>query len=217
VFREGSLVVKFYDCTTAPSPRRVRIFLAEKGIALPMVQVNLRQGEQFSAAFRALNPDSTVPVLELDNGRCITDIVAICRYFEEMHPAPPLMGIDAEDKAVIEMRQRWCEREGFYAAMDAFRNATPGLKGRALPGPEDYEQIPALAERGRARLNSFFRRLDALLAASEFVAGPRYTIADITALVSIDFAGWRKLAPPEELVHLRRWHAAVSARPSAAA
>jgi glutathione S-transferase len=127
------------------------------------------------------------------------------------------MGIDAEDKAVIEMRQRWCEREGFYAAMDAFRNATLGLKGRALPGPDDYEQIPALAERGRARLASFFRRLDALLAEDEFVAGRRYSIADITALVSIDFAGWRKLKPPEELGHLRRWHAAVSARPSAAA
>lgn len=209
--------MKFYDCVTAPSPRRVRIFLAEKGVVLPTVQVNLRDGEQFSAAFRAVNPDATVPVLQLDNGRCITDIVAICRYVEETHPAPPLMGVDAEDKAVVEMRQRWCEREGFYAAMDAFRNATPGLKGRALPGPDDYEQIPALAERGRARLGSFFRRLDALLAGGEFVAGPRYSIADITALVSIDFAGWRKLKPPEELAHLRRWHAAVSARPSAAA
>jgi glutathione S-transferase len=209
--------VKFYDCASAPSPRRVRIFLAEKGIAVPTVQVNLRDGEQFSAAFRAVNPESTVPALELDSGRCITDIIGICRYFEETHPAPALMGVDAEDKAVVEMRQRWCEREGFYAAMDAFRNATPGLKGRALPGPDDYEQIPALAERGRARLGNFFRRLDALLADSEFVAGPRYTVADITALVSIDFAGWRKLKPPEELSQLRRWHAAVSARPSAAA
>jgi glutathione S-transferase len=209
--------VKFYDCATAPSPRRVRIFLAEKGITMPTAQVNLRDGEQFSAAFRAVNPDSTVPVLQLDNGRSITDIIAICRYVEEMHPMPVLMGVDAEDKAVVEMRQRWCEREGFYAAMDAFRNATAGLKGRALPGPDDYEQIPALAERGRARLDNFFRRLDALLAESEFVAGPRYSVADITALVSVDFAGWRKLKPPEELGHLRRWYAAVSARPSAAA
>lgn len=209
--------MKFYDCATAPSPRRVRIFLAEKGVAVPTVQVNLREGEQFSAAFRAINPDSTVPVLQLDNGRCLTDIVAICRYVEETHPMPALMGIDAEDKAVVEMRQRWCEREGFYAAMDAFRNATPGLKGRALPGPDDYEQIPALAERGRARLSSFFRRLDALLAESEFVAGSRYSVADITALVSIDFAGWIKLQPPPELTQLKRWHEAVSARPSAKA
>ena len=209
--------MKFYDCATAPSPRRVRIFLAKKGLAMPTVQVNLGGGEQFSAAFRALNPDATVPVLQLDSGRCLTDIIAICRYVEETHPAPALMGIDAEDKAIVEMRQRWCEREGFYAAMDAFRNATPGLKGRGLPGPDDYEQIPALAERGRARLGSFFRRLDEWLAGSEFVAGPRYSVADITALVSIDFAGWRKLKPPEELGHLRRWYAAVSARPSAAA
>jgi glutathione S-transferase len=181
--------VKFYDCTTAPSPRRVRIFLAEKGIAVPTVQVNLRDGEQFSAAFRAVNPDGTVPVLQLDSGVCITDILGICRYFEETRPMPPLMGIDAEDRAVVEMRQRWCEREGFYAAMDAFRNAASGLKGRGLPGPDDYEQIPALAERGRARLGNFFRRLDALLAGNEFIAGPRYTVADITALVSIDFGG----------------------------
>ncbi|HKW52329.1 MAG TPA: glutathione S-transferase [Stellaceae bacterium] len=209
--------MKFYDCATAPSPRRVRIFLAEKGVALPTVQVNLRDGEQFSAAFRALNPDGTVPVLQLDSGRSVTDIIAICRYVEETHPTPALMGVDAEDKAVVEMGQRWCEREGFYAAMDAFRNATPGLKGRGLPGPDDYEQISALAERGRARLGSFFRRLDALLAESEFVAGPRYSVADITALVSIDFAGWSKLRPPEELGHLGRWYAAVSARPSATA
>jgi glutathione S-transferase len=213
--RSRSRDVKFYDCATAPSPRRVRIFLAEKGVVLPTVQVNLRDGEQFSAAFRAVNPDCTPPVLQLDNGRCVTDIIAICRYVEETHPMPALMGIGAEDKAVVEMRQRWCEREGFYAAMDAFRNAAAGLKGRGLPGPDDYEQIPALAERGRIRLGSFFRRLDALLADSEFVAGPR--AADITALVSIDFAGWRKLTPPEELGHLGRWHAAVSARPSAKA
>lgn len=209
--------MKFYDCATAPSPRRVRIFLAEKGITVPTVQVNLRDGEQFSTAFRAVNPDGTVPVLQLDSGRCIADIIGICRYFEETQPTPALMGIDAEDKAVVEMRQRWCEREGFYAAMDAFRNATSGLKGRGLPGPDDYEQIPALAERGRARLGHFSERLDALLVRSEFIAGERYSVADITALVSIDFASWRKLKPPEELSHLKRWYAAVSARPSAKA
>ena len=120
--------MKFYDCTTAPSPRRVRIFLAEKGISVPTVQVDLRNGEQFSPAFRAINPDCTVPVLELDNGTRIADIVAICRYFEELHPTPPLMGRTAEEKAVIEAWQRRIERDGFYAAMEAFRNSTPGLK-----------------------------------------------------------------------------------------
>jgi glutathione S-transferase len=211
------VAVKLYDCATAPSPRRVRIFLAEKGVSLPLVQVDLRHGEQLGAAFRAINPDATVPVLELDNGTRIADIVAICRYIEEIHPEPPLMGRDAEDKAVVEAWQRWCEREGFYAAMEAFRNATPGLKGRALPGPDDYEQIAALAERGRTRLARFFERLDARLHDSAFIAGAHYTIADITALVSVDFAGWAKMKPPDTLAHLQRWHAAVSARPSAKA
>jgi len=209
--------MKFYDCSTAPSPRRVRIFLAEKGITVPTVQVDLRKGEQLGAAFRAVNPDSTVPVLELDDGTRIADIVGICRYFEEIQPAPPLMGRNPAEKAVMEGWQRWCERECFYAVMDAFRNATPGLKGRALPGPDDYEQIPALAERGRARVTSFFRRLNERLADNEFIAGTVYGIADITAMVSIDFAGWIKLRPTEDQPHLRRWHAAVSARPSAKA
>ena len=209
--------MKFYDCATAPSPRRVRIFLAEKSIAVPTVQVDLRGGEHLGDAFRAINPDMTVPVLELDNGRRIADIVGICRYFEETHPSPPLMGTDAEDKAVVETWQRWCEREGFYAVMDAFRNATPGLKDRALPGPDNYPQIPPLAERARARVARFFERLDARLADSAFIAGPRYTIADITALVSTDFGGWAKVRPAAGLTHLKRWHDAVSARPSAKA
>jgi glutathione S-transferase len=195
----------------------VRIFLAEKGISVPTVQVNLRDGEQLGAAFKVINPDCTVPVLELDNGTRIADIVGICRYFEETHPTPPLMGSDAEEKAVIEMWQRWCEREGFYAGMDAFRNATPGLQGRALPGPEDYDQIPALAERGRARIARFYRRLDERLSESAFIAGRRYTIADITALVVIDFAAWIKLKVPDGHTHLKRWYESVNARPSARA
>ena len=126
--------MKFYDCVTAPSPRRVRIFLAEKGLTVPTVQVDLRNGEQFTPAFRALNPDCMVPVLELDSGAAITDIIAICRYFEELHPDPPLMGRSAEERAIIESWLRRIEWDGIYAAQEAFRNATPGLKGRALPG-----------------------------------------------------------------------------------
>jgi glutathione S-transferase len=209
--------MKFYDCSTAPSPRRVRIFLAEKGISVPTVQVDLRSGEQFSPAFRAINPDATVPVLELDNGTRIADAIGICVYFEAAHPQPPLMGEGAEEKAVITERQRIAERNGFYAVMEAFRNSTPGLKGRGLPGPDDYEQIPALAERGRARVMHFFNEMDARLARHPFVAGPRYSIADITALVSVDFAHWAKLSIPDACSHLRRWHAEVSARPSAKA
>jgi glutathione S-transferase len=209
--------MKLYDCTTAPSPRRVRVFLAEKGVSVPTVQVDLRNGEQFTPAFRALNPDCTVPVLQFDSGAVVTDIIAICRYFEELHPEPNLMGRDAEERAIIASWQRRVERDGVYAAMEAFRNSTPGLKGRALPGPENYEQIPALAERGRARVGHFFAWLDARLEHNEFVCGPRFTVADISAMVAVDFCGWAKLKPPEHLTHLYRWHMAVSARPSSKA
>jgi glutathione S-transferase len=209
--------MKLYDCASAPSPRRVRIFLAEKGIEVPTVQVDLRKGEQFTESFRALNPDCTVPVLELDDGTRITDAIGICVYFEAVRPAPPLMGGDPQRKAIITAAQRRAEREGFYAVVEAFRNFTPGLKGRSLPGPHGYEQIPALAERGRARVLRFFETMEAELAGSAFVCGPDYSIADITTLVTVDFAKWIKLAIPEGSVHLRRWYDQVSARPSAKA
>src|SRR5208283_4835932 len=148
--------MKFYDCSTAPSPRRVRIFLAEKGISVPTVQVDLRSNEQLTPAFRAINPDATVPSLELDDGTRINDAIGICVYFEAIQPQPALMGEGAAERALVTSWQREVERNGVYAVMDAFRNATPGFKGRALPGPHDYEQIPALAERGRLRVAHFF-------------------------------------------------------------
>jgi glutathione S-transferase len=209
--------MKFYDCSTAPSPRRVRIFLAEKGITVPTTQVDLRNNEQLTPAFRAINPDATVPALVLDDGTHINDAVGICVYFEAIHPQPPLMGATAEEKAVVTSWQREVERNGFYAVMEAFRNWARGLKGRALPGPYNYEQIPALAERGRLRVGHFFARMDARLAQSEYVAGARYTIADITALVTIDFAAGAKLPIPENCAHLRRWYGQVSGRQSAKA
>lgn len=209
--------MKFYDCSTAPSPRRVRIFLAEKGISIPTVQVDLRNGEQFTPAFRAINPDCTVPALALDDGTVIGDAIAICGYLEELHPEPPLIGSTPQERAVVTALNRQIERDGFFAAMEAFRNAAKGLKGRALPGPHDYEQIPELAERGRARVGHFFRTMDERLGGSEFVAGSRYTIADISTLVLTDFAAWAKLTVPDECGNLRRWYASVSARPSAKA
>ena len=209
--------MKFYDCATAPSPRRVRIFLAEKGISVPTVQVDLRNNEQLTDAFRAINPDATVPSLELDDGTRVNDAIGICVYFEAVHPQPPLMGETATEKALIAAWQREVERNGFYAVMEAFRNWARGLKGRALPGPYDYEQIPALAERGRLRIAHFFERMNERLAQSEFIAGPRYSIADITGLVVVDFAQAVKMTPPDELKDLRRWYAAVAARPSAKA
>jgi glutathione S-transferase len=209
--------MKFYDCSTAPSPRRVRIFLHEKGISVPTVQVDLRNNEQLTPAFRAVNPDATVPSLELDDGTRINDAIGICVYFEAIKPQPSLMGENAEEKALITSWQREVERNGFYAVMEAFRNFTPGLKDRALPGPHNYEQIPALAARGRARSGHFFEQMNARLEHSAFVAGGRYSIADITALVVVDFARWIKMTPGDEQKHLRRWHEQVSARPSAKA
>jgi glutathione S-transferase len=206
--------MKFYDCSTAPSPRRVRIFAAEKGISLPSVQVDLRNGEQFSDAFRAINPDCTVPALALDDGTVIADAVAICGYLEDLHPDPPLIGSTPQERAVVSALNRQIERDGFFAAMDAFRNTAKGLKGRALPGPHDYEQIPELAERGRKRMENFFRAMDTRLAGQEFLAGGRFTIADISAFVLTDLASRAKITVPEECTHLRYWHSAVSARPS---
>jgi glutathione S-transferase len=207
----------FYDCTTAPSPRRVRIFVAEKGISVPTVQVDLRSGEHLGPAFRAVNADATVPVLELDDGQRLFDIVGICRWFEETVPLPRLFGTSPLEKASVESWLRWCDREGFYAVMDAFRNSTPGLKDRALSGSRNYPQIPELAERSRLRIADFFRRLDDRLGGNEFLAGLSFSIADITAMVSIDFAAWMKIVPPAERAHLHRWLAAVRSRPSSKA
>jgi glutathione S-transferase len=214
-WRREDIAMKLYDYTLAPNPKRVRIFLAEKGITMPTVQVDLRGGEQFTPEFRAINPECTVPVLEFDDGRRIAEVVAICLYFELAHPEPALMGSRAEDKAIVADWHHRVERQGFWAVGDAFRNSAPGLKGRALPGPDDYEQIPALAHRGRARVARFFEMMDRELAGREYVAGDRYTIADIMALVTVNFAARIDLKVPEGCVHLRRWHQAVSARPSA--
>jgi glutathione S-transferase len=209
--------MKLYDYHLAPNPRRVRIFLAEKGIAVPTMQVDLRAGEQFTPEFRSVNPECTVPVLEFDDGRRIAEVIAICLYFELAHPEPALMGVGAQDRAIVADWHDRIERQGFWAVGDAFRNSLPALKGRALPGPDDYEQIPALAERGRTRTTRFFEMMDRHLAGHQFVAGDRYTIVDIMALVTVNFAARINLAVPESCGHLRRWHEIVSARPSAAA
>lgn len=209
--------MRFYDCKTAPSPRRVRIFLAEKGIEIETVQVDLGAGEQFSEAFRKVNPDCVVPALELDDGNCISEVLAICQYIEEMHPEPALMGVTAEERARVSMWNAKVEQQGLWAMADAFRNSAKGLAGRAVTGLEAYPQIPELAERGRARVLQFFGRLDAHLGNNEFLAGESFSMADITALVFVDFARWIKIHVPDNASNLARWHVVVSKRPSAAA
>lgn len=209
--------MKFYDCKTAPSPRRVRIFLAEKGVDIEAVQVDLGAGEQFSDNFRKVNPDCAVPALELDDGSCISEVIAICQYIEDLYPQPELLGRSPEERAQVSMWNGKVEQLGLMAMMDAFRNASKGLIDRALPGPEPYAQIPELADRGRKRVQQFLYRLDDQLADNTFVAGERYSIADISAMVLVDFAGWIKIAIPDDASHVARWYADVSKRPSAAA
>jgi glutathione S-transferase len=209
--------MKLYDFALAPNPRRVRIYLAEKRIDVPMVQVNLREQEQLQPGYLAINQFATVPVLELDDGRRIGETIAICRYFEENHPAPPLFGRDAYEKASVEEWQRHIELDGFLAVGEAFRNGMPGWKGRALTGQHGYEQIPQLVERGTQRAMRFFALLDQRLADREYMAGPHFSVADITALVAHDFGVRAKVLNTEAMPNLRRWYAAVSARPSAKA
>ena len=209
--------MKFYDCKTAPSPRRVRIFLAEKGLDIETVQIDLGAGEQFSDAFRRVNPDCVVPALQLDDGSCISEVLAICHYLEAQHPEPALMGTTDEERARILMWNAKVEQQGLWPVADAFRNSAKGLKERAATGLVGYPQIPELAERGRGRVEQFFRRLDDQLADNEFVAGNRYSIADIAAMVVVDFSAWIKLSVPDDTVNTRRWYESVSARPSAQA
>ena len=208
--------MKFYDCKTAPSPRRVRIYLAEKGIQIETVQVDLGSGEQFSPQFRRINPDCVVPVLELDDGRCISEVLAICLYLEELHPEPPMFGRTPEERAAVLMWNAKVEQQGLWAMADAFRNSAKGLVDKALPGPDPYAQIPELAERGRARVQAFFNKIDAQLAANQFIAGDFYSFADMSALAVVDFAAWLKIALPENADNIARWYESVAGRASAA-
>jgi glutathione S-transferase len=202
--------MKIHEFTQAPNPRRVRIFLAEKGITVPYEQVNLAAGDNRKPEFLAKNPMGGVPVLELDDGTFIAESVAICRYFEETHPEPRLMGVDAKDKAVVEMWQRRMEFEILSNCAGSFRNTSEFFKGR----------IPQVPEYGAVCKNAALKRLEWLdkeLANREFVAGSRYTIADITALVGIDFGRTTGIKILPEQKNLARWHQAVSSRPSAKA
>jgi glutathione S-transferase len=206
--------MKFYDCTTAPSPRRVRIFLAEKGIAVETQQIDLRSGEQFSDAFRAINPDCTVPVLTLDDGTVLSEVLAICQFLEEMHPEPPVMGRDSRERALVIMWNVKIEQQGLAAVAEVVRNQSKGFKSRALTGPQEFEQLPQLAERGMIRLELFFDRMDNQLSVNKYVAGDAFTLADITAFVALEFAAWLKVEIGENRPHLGRWFEEVRQRPA---
>jgi glutathione S-transferase len=209
-------VITLYDCATAPSPRRARILLAEKGVAHETVQVDLRSGEQLGEAYRLINPQCTVPALRTDEGLLLTDNAAITAYLEARYPEPPLLGSSPEEKAEIASWQWRVEFEGLMAIAEALRNSAPAMANRALPGPHNHAQIPELAQRGLARLQQFFVTLDAQLAGREFVAASRFSVADITAVVAVDFARIVKVKPGDQHLHLQRWRAGMAARPSMA-
>lgn len=210
--------MKLHHSPNSPNARRVRIFIAEKGLDIATHVVNLGEKEQFSDAYKKINPRLQVPALTLDDGRSIAEVLAIWRYLEEAYPAKPLLGTDAADKATVTMWERRVELDGFNPTMEGVRNAVAGLKGRALSGPHAYEQIPALVERSKQRVANFFVDIDARLSESPFVAGDAFSAADITLLATIDFAkGGLGMPIPESATALQRWYETVSARPSAKA
>jgi glutathione S-transferase len=202
--------VKIYETKTAPSPRRVRIFLAEKAIPMQYVELDIQKGENLAPAIRAKNPVAKVPILQLDDGTCISEAASICRYFEEIQPDPPLMGATALEKAQVDMWQRQSEFYLFMQVGMCFQHSTAYFKDRMTP-------IKAYGEVAGKNALDFLRILDTRLGQSAFIAGDKYSIADITALCAIDFARVVKIRISDEQLNLQRWYQAVSSRASAQA
>ena len=203
--------MKLYDGGRAPNPRRVRIFLAEKNLKVPLEQIDLGAMAQKSSAFTAINPVQRVPVLVLDDGIAIAESIAICRYFEETQPEPPLFGTSTLERAQIEMWQRRIELGLMAAIAHFFRHSHPLMAKVEVP------QIAAWADTSRARALKFLPTLERQLADKPFVCGESFTVADITGLVAIDFMKFAAIALPQDAPNVRRWHEALAARPSAAA
>jgi glutathione S-transferase len=203
--------MELVDGGRAPSPRRVRIFLAEKGIDVPRRQIDFTNFEQFSDSFTTLNPMQRVPVLILDDGTPLAETMAICRYFEALHPEPNLIGRDALEIGMIEMWNRRVEFNLYGAVSSAFRHLSPGMAASEKP------QIAQWGEVNKAKTLAFLSILDRELATRPYVAGDRFTVADITTMVSVDFMRAPKIELPADMKNVHRWHADVSARPSAKA
>lgn len=203
--------MKLYDGGRAPNPRRVRIFLAEKGMSVPLEPVDLGALQHRTPAYTAVNPLQQLPALALDDGTVLTESIAICRYFEMLKPEPRLFGREGLEAVRVEMWNRRIELQLFWPVMQAFRHLHPAMKALEVP------QVPAWGEANKPRALDFLAFLDRELADRPFVAGETFTIADISGLVALDFTKPARIAIPESLTHVRRWHAALAARPSAAA
>lgn len=207
-----------YDSVWAPSPRRVRIFLAEKQITVARVMIDLRRDEQLDPAFLAINPRGVVPALVLDDGEVITESASICRFFEAMQPDPPLFGTTPRSLAQIDSWTRRIESDGYAAAVYAFRNSKPQMQGRGQPGNwPPIPIIPELVDRATVMWGCFVEALDERLSESPWIAGDAFSFADITGLITIDFAARAGLAVSEDRHNVARWHRVMTARPSASA
>jgi glutathione S-transferase len=203
--------MKLYDSGRAPNPRRARVFLAEKGIEVELVPVDLGKLEQKSPDFTRINPRQRVPALVLDDGTVITETMAICRYFEAEKPEPNLFGRTPVEQGVIEMWQRRVELELLYPIMFVLRHTNPGM------APVEVPQVPEWGEANRPKVMAYLEFLNLELAERAYIAGDRFTVADITALVALDFMRVIRVEVPEALSHLLRWKSVVSERPSAKA
>lgn len=208
-----------YDCDVAPNPRRARMFIAEKGLDIKKVEVDIIGGENLSESFLSINPRGLLPVLELDDGTIIDEVMAICRYLEELHPKNPLLGSTPLEKARVVGYQRKMEFDGMIAISEAFRNDSVNERFtfRSLPGRDGTSAIEGLVERGQTTLDNFYIWLERYLTENEFVAGDNFTMADITAYVAIDFSKWVKRRIPKENIRTLEWYSKVSSRNSSKA
>lgn len=207
--------MKLYDFELAPNAQRVRIFLAEKGLEVPMEQVNVREGGQFTEPYASMNPFHCVPFLELDNGTVIAESLSICRYLEELHPEPALFGRTAEERAVIDMWLRRFELDAFIPMLHAVRNHVPMFVGRVVPGTRnDLPQMPEMVTRGKEMMEIFLGRIEPHMAKNEFVAGPAFSVADITAYFTVRMTGPMEMDLAGAHPATAAWLAKVAARPA---
>lgn len=207
--------MKLYDFGPAANAQRVRVFLAEKGLEVPTQQLNVRENEQFAEPFTSMNPFHCVPFLELDNGTVISESLSICRYLEELYPEPVLFGRTAEERAIIDMWLRRFELDGFIPALHAMRNHVPMFAGRVVPGTRtDLPQLPAMVTRGKEMMEIFLRRIEPHMARNDFVAGPRFTIADITGFFTVRLTKALEMDIGGYCPAVAAWYAKVSARPA---